>query len=396
MIARIYAFIMYGALFTVTIFFSFLTAAADKKNIKYKTIIYAAIVILLPCLFAGMRADNVGTDIHVYAKPIFLQACSSERISTLVERFDVEFGYASLAFFVSRISSSLGVFLFFTELMIMLPVFIVAYRRREISPIWLTITVYLLVFYCATFNIMRQSISAAWLLLAFQFFEEKKFKSAVIFAIISILFHSSTPIGIAMFIFAYFICHIKVKQKRLYILILLSLISIVGIVILVNRSFVMSLLLDKGFLSDKYSLYYRVFSPNGDTNYYLFNIILANYFELAFRIIFAIASFSIFNTSKRRSMNTNLSMYAIIILMSTLIYSAVFIFLHSSYGLRIVWQGEWIALMLWPPVISETGNNTTFKLINRKGIFILFILVLYFSIGYIGFGWHGINPLAFR
>ena len=386
---------IYFVLFSVVLFFAYLVDTNKRKKKKKETIIFGLLVVIIPCIFAGMRADSVGTDIRVYAKTVFEYVLHSGSILETQQVYNVELGYVTLAYVCSKISSSLSFFLFATELLIVVPVYCVAYKRSKKCSVWFTMLVYLLVLYCSTFNIMRQSIAASFLLLSYQFFEEKKLKKSIIFAVIACFFHNSTIVGIAMYLVAKFIGQIKNKVKQGFITLFASLVILIVSVYWYDFSM---FFIKKGLISDKFLFYVEIFRQSEVSSSYMFIISRGNYVELIFRILFVLLSFILIYLNKKTSKSPEVNFYMFLIFISELIYALVFVVFHSSYGLRIIWFGEWILLLLFPSLSyseeKSTDGNT--KTISTNLMIILIICVLYFSIGFVGLGWHGVKPLRFR
>ena len=390
-----YSFIMYGLLILTVVVLSYVVEIYKNKNKFLITKILSLAIILLPCLFAALRADTVGTDIRVYAKPVFDDILRTRSIVSTSSRYDMEVGYVGLAYFCSLVSSSISLFLFATELFIVVPIYLVAYKRSNNCPIWFTMLVFMLIFYCATFNIMRQSIAAAFLLLAYQFYEEKN-KSIKIIAsvIIALLFHNSTIIGLILYLIPMFLSKVKDSKKRLCII-------YVGVFATVLFSLnwikIIEFAIESRILSDKFSFYTDAFENSFRSKSSLFILTTGNYFELAFRIWFVIMACFLAIFIKDSANTSNMKFYKYELIISEIIFTAVFIFGHSSYGIRINWFGEWIMLLLFPQLTFVKNQNAVKARALTNNLLIVFVtMVAYFLLGYIIIGWHGVKPLSFR
>ena len=88
--------LMYGMCFIPAIGISYLAGVSKKRNRKSQAIILSLFVILIVCLFAGIRKDTVGTDIRVYAKPVFegVGQYSLKELSSF--RPEVDYGFCLL------------------------------------------------------------------------------------------------------------------------------------------------------------------------------------------------------------------------------------------------------------------------------------------------------------
>ena len=384
--------VIYSALIAVELLFSYCVDISKRAHRKLETKFFGFLVILIPCLFAAMRADTVGTDVRVYAKPIFQSVSRTGSVIVTSGIYSMEIGYVFIAYICSKLSSSISLLLFATELLIICPVYAVACKRSNKSPVWFTMMVFMLFFYCATFNIMRQSIAAAMLLLAYQYYEEKRIRPAILFVIIATLFHYSTPIGVAMYMAAVIMGKIGKKSVQRSLL-LFAVIPI--LMIIMNWQVIMQTLIDIGIFPEKFSIYVRRFSSAEYSKNSLFIITRGNYLELAFRLTFLLLVF-VFGLGANEG--KELGIYRCEIFISEVLYALCFIFFHTSYGLRLVWFGEWMLLLLLPGLsfMNRESINKKPKMMTTNFFVFSAMLILFFGLGYVGVGWHGIKPLRFR
>ena len=91
-------------------------------------------------------------------------------------------GSSSIAFSIksrtsvssSRFSSNLNVFFFICQLIINTLFFSTMYRYRKNIPLWLSMLSYLTLYYCRTFNYLRQSFSLAIIFFSLRYLEKEK------------------------------------------------------------------------------------------------------------------------------------------------------------------------------------------------------------------------------
>lgn len=387
----LFEILVYGILFILVIGISYIAGILKKKKRKIQAVTLSIVAIFIVCLFAGLREDTVGTDVRVYAKPVFegVSQCSLKDIG--IFRSDVDYGFKLLAYFVARTTESLGVFLFFVQLFTFVPVYVVAYKRNGKIPIWLTVFVYLCVFYCATFNVMRQSICAAMLLLAYIYFEEKKYVKTVIYAVIASFFHGTAIVGIAIFALGHCTMLVKnVKWQRT----LIAIIILATTVVFTQWENILSWLIGSGIVPERYRIYAQIFAGNYSSRQaYMVQVNVGNYVEVAYRCLFAFLGFIWGYRKNMIRSSKNMAVYINIASMCALFCLLAMIILNSSYGLRAVWNNEFIYLLLLPQLMSSP--KISLRQTNIRFLIIAAVIVSYFLIGYIGFGWHGVSPLQF-
>ena len=341
-------------------------------------------IVLLPCILAGIRDKSVGVDVTVYAESAFKQMSCAHSLATAMRvGNEYEPGYRILIYLAHQLSPKLGSLLFLTELMTILPIYIVAWRRSPRISITSSMFIYLLFFYCATFNIMRQSIAAAFLLLAFQLLEERKYLYSIIFSYVAISFHNSTFIGIAVYIMILFLV-----KKKSYKQLLMYLPMIIGgcIAVYMTCTIALKILIDHKLVPERYQTYLNVFSGKSMGKQYYFNLLLDDYY--AFFCRFMVFIVLIMLGKKMIKKNNNAAKYWLSYVISFSIYAVFLLLMHTTYGMRIVWMIEFSLILALPELMASTRK------LSLKYFSIIMVSILYFT-GFVVFGWHGILPLKF-
>lgn len=382
---------VYAITFTLTLFFCIIADKALQKKRRKEFFASSAIALLIPCLLAGVRAETVGTDIGVYAKPLFDSLCSSGFAGIGTQGVSLEYGYEFMAATVATLTQSFPVFLSVSQLAVILPIYMVACKRSRETPIWFTMAIYLLVFYCASFNLMRQCISGALALLAFQYFEEKSYIKSILCIAIGMLFHNSILIGVAIYACAY---SIKLIRQNSIQRLMIVLIVLVVVVVYSQWYNILSMLIEIGILPEKYSTYLSIFT--GDYfayQSYYFELTYSNYIECAYRIWFALLGFVFTYRTLRRRSQQNAGVYMTTMIICALINLLTMVVLHSSYGIRIVWNNEFILLLLLPSLFQ--CNSRSIKKATPRMFVIEMSILSYFLLGYVLLGWHGVRPFEF-
>ena len=196
-------------IYLITFFSSIILFWVGQRLYKYgyrKSIlrkIVFLIAVLIPCLLAGFRADSVGLDVKGYILHS-MQTASFSGIHSFTEcckALDMapEYLYMFLVYVCSRVTSDSGLLLFMVQLLTIGPIAVAAIQLRKEISIPLVMATYLFCFYNNTLNIMRQSVSCAFILLGTTYMYNKKLKinkKTVVCFVLACLFHKSALIGI--------------------------------------------------------------------------------------------------------------------------------------------------------------------------------------------------------
>lgn len=360
---------------------------------KYKFIFYSFFAILGPCILAGFRAETVGTDVTIYAKQMTKLASVTDSLFKYISEGQMEIGYLIMVYCTVKIFKKLAAVLFFTELMTVLPVYISAYKCRNKISMKLYLTCFFCIFYISTFNIMRQSIAAAYILLAFHELIDNKKICAIICFCIALLFHSTAIIGIMICIFGYLIYKIPNVFNKL-----VKFIIFVGIgFFLVNWKKLTQWAIEMGIVPISFSRYLNLFNNINSTEYF-FQLNISSYIEFGFRIIIYLLPLILITRKKFLKKEENyINSIQAIILIGTIIYSILFVVFHSSYGYRISMYMEYF-YMSWLGIFDSgtTKINLGYKIKTTKKDLILYaFLFIYWFVGYMYLGWHNTFPYKF-
>ena len=404
---RLFSGCVYFSLFAVVLLFAFLvdklrgseqTAAKEaicqrigldfciqKRSYPFVLCMLCSIpVVLLPCLLAGIRAKTVGVDVTVYAESAFRQMAGAQSLAAAMRiGKNFEPGYRILTYVARRLSPKLGSLLFLTELLTILPIYIVAWRRAPRIPVTSSMFVYLLFFYCATFNIMRQSIAAAFLLLAFQLLEEHKYISSLVSTYIAVAFHNSTFIGIAIYIAV-----LVLARNRNFNQLLSYLPLILGgcIAVYLTCTVALKILISRNMVPERYQVYVNVFSGKRMGKDFYFNLILDDYYAFFCRLLVALLLILFGRQMVKK--NADAAKYWLSYVISFSIYAVFILLMHTTYGMRIVWMVEFSLVLVLPELMASAKKK------SLKYVSAVLVSLLYFS-GFVVFGWHGILPLQF-
>ena len=173
--------------------------AASKRLKKYTGKILFLIAILIPVLLATFRTVDVGIDVLVYIQPYANMAINSSSFGSymfITLSNGIEIGYAVLNYIGAVFLGGLSGVFFLSSLLILIPIYIRILSYKNEIPIWVSILVYLLVFYNLSMSLSRQAIALSIIFYALKYSEEKKYKVFFFFVIVAFLFHSSAILGL--------------------------------------------------------------------------------------------------------------------------------------------------------------------------------------------------------
>ena len=219
---------------------------------KYQERFIIMLAVVIPCILAALRAETIGTDVLVYAKPLFDRAVGSQTfidfysssiynyISTWnvhnVSRFEI--GYLIIVYVIAKTTRLFPVLLFVTQLIINLLI----YKGLEKSSIgnkaWVGMLIFYFMVFNRTLNLMRQSMAIAVIVFAFHYLENKSYKKYILCILISLLFHTSGLMGLVIFLMYYVMCEKKTNHRILR----LVTVSLAGVIIIISLNYISTLL----------------------------------------------------------------------------------------------------------------------------------------------------------
>ena len=388
-VALVGRLMIYSGMFIASLYF---VNQADKAKSKGKFIFLSLLALIIPCFFAAFRGEKVGTDVLQYAKPYYLEALNSSSLQSFLLQGSAETGYEVFVFVITKIFKNFNAILFFTEALIICPIYIVAIKNRKNCPMWVTLLVYYMIFYIASFNFMRQSIAAALLLLAYFELVEKKWLKFIILILLAQSFHNTAFIGLAVILFGIWFYRIQSKQLRILVFVISCILLIA--VLQSWQNILMWAINDVNILPRRFITYINIFAGGHNKNSYYFILTKSNYVELIFRWILYVVPLFLCKYSKRQSNLYNSA--NIILLMSVVVYTVLFVLFHTSYAVRITWYMEYFFIVWLPMSYSKfQENNVKFGVVHRDTACMFMAILGYWFCGYMILGWHGTLPFYF-
>ena len=385
-----YTTCIYLLMIIPSVWFTYQAEIELKHKKREMFFLFSLMAIIPPCMFSAFRGETVGNDVLVYAVPVYKLAVNSSSFHELISlntRF--EYGYLALAYLSSHLFHSFHFMLFFTQLLIISIVYYAAYSIRErVSP-WAIMLCFFSFFYVETFNIMRQGIAVAFVLLAFVELINKKPIKSVVAASIGTMFHSTAIIGYGLMIFITFFQRISNKYVRLFAIVLIT-----GTITLFIGYWteILALLARIGIIKARYANYIGYMQNTA----YFTHLGTLNYMELSARWL-GVCIPMIYRIARRTHRSLNSFEYSVFVgtLLSALIYTVVFVAFHSSYGYRVSFYLEILFIIQFARLMKKNIHVSLNKV--PLGTFIMIIsCLLCFLILYMWRGAHGTRPFYFQ
>ena len=359
--------VLYLIVFILTCLFTY---RADKRfdTNKRTAVFLSVIAVLIPSVLAGVRDDTVGKDVLEYAVRTFNYANSAASFSQMRQLSKEPVGYQLTAYISSFFSNNAGAFLFSSQLLVVTPVYISAYKCRDKYPMWLTMCSYMFLFYNFSLNIMKQSISAAFMMLCCLFIKEKKYVKAGVCFAIALSFHNSSVIGLMFIIFALIVTARKETANKVVL--------IVGFfVALVFLKEISSFMLERSLLPEKYTRNINaVFDMN--TNVYLringFNFHV--FFDWMFRVLLVLVPVCLSYKVDKDVDET----VKYINMIGLIFYTYVLFAFKTVYGNRISVFCDIFQILLVPELIKVFRRKKIWDRVSSNAVIISFMGIYWF------------------
>ena len=244
--------------YLLTFLISISLLSVSRRVIKTQQIYIEILAIILPCLLAGFRSNEIGTDTMAYLEPIFNAAKNASGFNEYMNYswyniyrynhvYEYEIGFTTLIYITSKIFHNIVPCKFFVELLIIVPIFIALKKYCKNVPLWLGMGVFYFLFFNQSLNLMRQYIAMSFLFLAIVgYMQNKKIRNYISFQVIAMLFHSSSLIGIVIILIMIYINYSDEKyiihNNQRNKVILVTCFGLILLVVLNNASYLLSVL----------------------------------------------------------------------------------------------------------------------------------------------------------
>lgn len=205
-----------------------LTFFYEKLKCSSKIVFFCIeiLIILIPSLLGGYRSIYLGTDNQTYYY-LFQYASSHSFIESLSPRRypDIESGFMSLLWLISRVDSSFFSYAFFTSFITFAFIFKGAKYFKSRLSMTIIVMVYLFIYYCAMYNYVRQGIALSIVFFAYQYAENQKPVKFFLMIFVATLFHVSAVLAATIYFIFYF--KEKIRFNKYVILIIIFVLAIV-------------------------------------------------------------------------------------------------------------------------------------------------------------------------
>ncbi len=358
----------YLIIFCLVILLTYIGSYEIKHSHKKIGFLFYCISILILSIFTGARDVTVGTDVNVYVIPQLELAKYLHSFVPFMVASNSEFLYKILVYVISFTSQPIFNLLFIQQLITLLPLYIVLYKRRFAISTTFGITVYLFIIYNMSLSVMRQCMAASLILLGYIFFEDNKKKATLVLFVLAVLLHNSAIIFLA-FLFVYY----KAKSGKYS---LIKGVTLVGIIILIVLCLDQLLMfaVTHGFV--RQGVYDRLQLTQGGLSIG----------EFLFRLFLTGLPFLFNKIGKSKDNSTYISLAFIGTLFSVLA-------IISTYLIRISYYFYFFMPLSIPLSLKFFKRNY----VNRIILYSIYIIVmlLYWYIVYVGWQWYDTVPFMF-
>lgn len=347
--------IIYFICFTIAFILSFI---AEKNKNKIPKLLYFVLVLLaigIPALLAGLRSYGVGTDTRGYLNYTFYNCIHLKSIKDLgnyLIHADVEPLFILVDFLVTRVTLNINVSYFVLELILLGTVYLACTKIKDSSKVSVSYFIFLILFFNRSLNMCRQSIAIAFILLSMYYLVNRKFIKFLITDLIAIGFHKIALIIIPFYLF-YNMFHDTSKKAVMGKI--LFFVTFFGIILFFKN--IVTFLVSRGFLSNKYLFYIR----EGVNNLSIFDATVKLLMCLVL-ILFAK------NVNKN---DRNSSFYNMFFIISIFL---MFLGAYFGYAQRLAYYFEYCVIFLITELIYIVRN------IKEK--ILMFIIVITLVMGY--------------
>ena len=194
------------------------TYFASRTKYKAEQFLFSLIAILIPSILAGLRAENIGVDVRVYATAHYSNAMQAESLLDylITERgtLMLESGWHTLTYFSTKIFGSLNMNLFFYSFVTCTCIYIGAWKHRKFVSLPMTMLVFLCMEYCISYCIMRQGVAASIIFMGFDNLEKRHYGRFCVYIAAATLFHSSAVLCVMYTISFYYLLTSKTPSGR--------------------------------------------------------------------------------------------------------------------------------------------------------------------------------------
>ena len=361
--------LIYFIVFSICIVFLIVAQSSFKKGNKFIGVFASLLVIIILSLLAGMRTINIGDDTKGYVQIVYDMASQQNGyanfIKSLVVNSNIEFLYATINYIVCYFKFPINVLYFIFELIPLIFIYKACYDNKDENGNYILYFIcFMFLFFNKSLNMCRQTISIAILIYAYKYALNRKFFKYSFFGLIAMGFHITAIIFIPTYFLSKIISNSKREIKRVFIVIILLLMT------LKYQDILNFIVLNLKMIDTKY-LYYSSSSLG------IGNVPLL---EFVFVILFGLMSICLYFKQKN-TISTKEKMYIYFLIITPIIYSLGII---GNFAFRFSYYFYYYIIFVIPLFKNSIRNNESKKIMNLIIIMCLFIYS-YLYYGYIGY-----------
>lgn len=345
-----------------------------KKNVSYiLAMAFSGLALLIPCTLAAMRDISVGNDVMGYVYPNYIVAIKSSSFGEflLLEYPKTEILFSVLLYWGGKLKN-IGYIFFAIELLILLPLYYVLYKRRKEASMTLGMMIYLFLFYNFGLSGMRQSIAMSFILLAYYYFSINERVIAIFWCIVAILFHTVALLVIPIYLFSLWIYQKPIRKRKKWYM---AIATVFVLIFLFYRQIAGILARIVGIISGRYSYYISRYLQeySGVTlgNIHSTDLLCKSALILFFAVVFKCAH--------KYDDKAKYMVYLMLIGRYFVVFNAVF---YES--LRIAYFFDYFLIVFIPCMMNCVKRDLLNKIVFSVGLFIPVFLYWFYFIMKIG------------
>lgn len=307
--------------------------------------------LLLPCLMAGLRSVDVGTDTKGYIYNLYRLSIKAHTFSDFLKTaynwyLQSDVLYLAITYIFGKNLYGFKLLLFVYECLIIFPIYIALKKTcKNRKNIIIGLLSFYLLLYNVSFNMLRQCISIAFIILAFSYYIEDGNKHKLlpyVFLLVAYGFHSTSIIVLLIFILYKMYTNIKISNKFKFFISYFIVLSVVLFVFAYKQ--ILLLIGNLGIY--RLALFYIDNHSSNDLSFYqvFINILIL------FMII----------VNKKNIKNSNISYkFLLILALTNLLVSSVLGY-HIQYSQRIMLYLQYILVFLYIPRFTSKTKNSVY------------------------------------
>lgn len=230
---------------------------------------FLALAVLLPSVVAGCRDFTIGTDTNYYVRRLFVAALGTQDVgqffSDQIDQYEP--GYLLLTFASAHVSDDMHLLLFAVETIILSTMMIAIVKVSNGNGLGTAFGAYLILHYNESFNLVRQSLAIAFVMLAVAYLLKKQYTKYAVSILVAMSFHSSGMIGLVFLIIQLFVGRSDaLRERRNPLNTKVSSFCINAVLLIAPIAFsiafqpIMDFLISWGIVSVKYEIYLTDYS----------------------------------------------------------------------------------------------------------------------------------------